>query len=273
MSFAEDSKGRRESLGRLGRIDPEAYARRRLGTMLDDSWVRGELEGRLEAGWEPIDAVNDVSHQVPWRMVELLLDATGPDGTILDWGCGKGSFVNFGRDYACVPNSVVAVDAEAPDEPFPWNVRFFQSDLRAFEWDGPSFDMALALHVFGLVPDSPGLAAKLRGLLRTGAKAMVAVPEGRWIHSLLKEIWKGERSDEVDWFTFDGFNALMEEAGFELEGWTCWPAYHSIHFGHVELPDGRSLGEILDRLAADFDRANGTQSFSCYGYALAYVAR
>ena len=92
------------------------------------------------------------------------------------------------------------------------------------------------------------------------------------MHSLIKYIWKGERYDEVQAYTFETFVALMQESDFRLENWACWPSYFSIHYGHVLLPDGRNLGELLDLLALHFDRANGTQSFSCYGYAFAFVA-
>lgn len=268
----QDSAGRLDVLRRLGSVEAETYAANRLGTLVRDEWVRREVEARLARGWDPFVAVDDVSHHTARHLFEGQLAAVGPTGRILDFGCGEGSFANFQRDYASVPNPIVAVDATEPRARFPANVRFVRSDLQAFEWSGPPFDLALSLHVFEQVPDTPRLAARLRGLLRPGAKAMLAIPDGRWAHDLLKFIAKGEGCDERNVYTLQSFDAILRAAGFELEQWTCWPSYFSIHFEHVKLSTGGSLGQLLDRLAADFDRANGTQSFSCYGYGLTYRA-
>jgi len=59
----------------------------------------------------------------------------------------------------------------------------------------------------------------------------------------------------VNVYTLKSFDAILTAAGFTLEHWTCWPSYLSIHFDHVKLTGGRSLGELLDRLGADIDRA------------------
>jgi SAM-dependent methyltransferase len=258
---------------RLQSVDVEAYASARLGSMGSDPWVHAELERRWAEGWEERAAVDDVSHRVPARMFDLALERAGPAGTILDFGAGSGSLANFARDYTDVPNPIVAVDRVGPRQPFPPNVRTFVSDLHAFEWDGAPFDLSLCLHVFEQVPDSPGLAAKLHSLLRRGGTALFAVSDGRWAHSLLKAIWKGDDYDDVHAYTLESFRAILEGAGFEIEEWACWPSYFSIHFGHVPLPGDRDLGTLLDELALWCDRVHGTTALSCYGYALLCIAR
>jgi len=273
MATPADRRRHHEAILRLVPPDPEAYAKARLGSLLErDPWVRAELDRRIQGGLAPLAAVDDVTNQLPRRVFELALQATGPSGRILDFGCGSGSFVNFGCGYDSVPNPIVAVDRSRPREAFPSNVRVVQSDLHAFRWEGEPFDMGLSMHVFEQVPDSPRLARRLRVLLRPGAVLLTAVPEARWVHSLLKLVWKGDDYDEVNAYTFESFVALMRDAGFEPEAWFCWPSFHSIHYGHVTCSDGRSLGELLDRLATSHDHANGTLGFSCYGYGFAWRA-
>jgi methyltransferase family protein len=268
----KDTARRLDILRRLGSVEPETYAANRLGTLVRDEWVRREVLTRITSGWDPFTAIDDVSHRTARHLFESLLEGVGPAGRILDFGCGEGSLQNFQLDYGSIANPVVAVDAVQPRAQFPSHVHFVRSDLHAFEWSGPPFDLGLSLHVFDLVPDTPRLAARFRGLLRSGARAMLAIPDGRWVHHLVKYITKGDGCDERNVYTLQSFDELMHAAGFELEQWTCWPSYFSIHFEHVKLSTGGSLGQLLDRLAADFDRANGTQSFSCYGYGLTYRA-
>jgi SAM-dependent methyltransferase len=272
MTRSERDERRLAELRPTTRADVEAYAAARLGTMLADPRIRAGIEQRLQSAWEPYAAVEMATHEAYHRMFEDLLARIGPMGTILDLGCGPGSFRNFGRTYADVPNPVVAVDRVRPESAFPAHVRFVHTDLLAFEWHGPTFDAALALHVFEQVPDTPRLAAKLRGLLHAGATALLAIPDGRAVHDLLKFHWWGEGCDEVNVYTRERFDALMQVAGFRRERWSAWPSYFSVHYGHIPLPNGDTLGALLDRLAADFDRLHGTTWFSCYGYALEYVA-
>ena len=257
----------------LNRTSPEVYAAQRLGSLADGSWARARVLERIERGDDPFDAIDDVSHAALAHLFDRALERTGPAGSILDWGSGNGSLANFHRDYTSLPNPVVAVDATPPTVPLPSHVTFRQSDLHDFHWDGPPFDMGLCLHVFEHVPEPEALARRFRSLLREGAMALFAVPDGRWAHDLLQHVWGGPDCDHVNSFTLASFDALLVEAGFERDQWTCWPAHFAIHYGEVELPDGRSLGEVLDGLARHFDRANGVPSFSCYGYALTYVAR
>ena len=263
---------RLETLRRLGTVDPQAYAAQRLGSLASEPDVRSEVERRIARGMDPFEAVDEASHHAPRYLFERALAEVGPAPRLLDLGCGEGSLSNFQLDYDDLPHPTVAVDARRPRRSFPEHVEFVHADLQAFEASGPPFDLALALHVFEQVPDSPRLAAKLRGLLRTGGRAMLAIPDGRWVHDILKFIAKGEACDEVNVYTLQSFDEILTQAGFRRELWTCWPSYLSIHFDHVKLSTGGSLGQLLDRLAREFDRANGTQCFSCYGYGMTYVA-
>jgi len=260
------------SLRALRPVDPLAYAAARLGTLLDDPVLRARIEGHLAAGWDALEAIDEARHHVPARLFELALAAAGPRARILDVGCGDGSLVNFGRDYAALENEVVAVDRRPPRIPFPPNVEFVQADLSEVRWEPAEFGLVLALHCIEQVADTRGLLARLRAALRPGGRALLAIPDARSAHSLLKRLVKGDDYDESAHFTLESFDALVVAAGFAREAWATWPAYHGIHHASTPGPRGASLGSFLDEFGLQFDRANGTLAMTCYGYGLLYRA-
>lgn len=272
VNRADDDRRRLAGFGRFDDASVEAHAQRVLGTMLLDDVVRGELDRRLDEGWDHHAAVKDVAHRAIARMLDVALERVGPGASILDFGCGEGSLANFGRDYSSLAHPVVAVDRVIPRTTFPANATFAHADLHEFEWTGDPFDLALSLHVFEQVPDPPRLAARLRGLLRAGGIALLAVPDAMSAHTLLKWIWHGDRFDEVNSFTFESFDRTITNAGFKRIAWMRWPASFEYHYGHVQLPGHPDLGELLARFTADFDRAHGNVAGSYYGYAFAYEA-
>lgn len=249
---------------------PEVYGRRRLGSMLDHPYVRAQVEERLAKNWDAYDTIDDVSHRLLVWIFEEALGEIGPQGRILDFGSGAGSLVNFHKDYGELENPVVAVDLVDPGCEWPSNVTFVQSDLHAFQaaehGAADGFDLALSLHVFEHTPDPAPLVAKMRSLLRPGGKALIAVPDGRGLHDLLQHQWGGQDCDHINSYTEDGFRALLEGGGFRVLQHTSWPAHFSIMYGGVTLPDGRTLGELLDATAKAFDHVHGGTSLSCYGW-------
>lgn len=245
---------------------PRVYGRRRLGSMVDHPYVRAQIEERLGQGWDPYDSIDDVSHRLLLWILDEALKEIGPEGRILDFGSGAGSLVNFQKAYSELENPVVAVDLVDPGCEWPDNVRFVQSDLHDFEPEGGLFDLALSLHVFEHTPDPGPLVAKMRSLLHPGGKALIAVPDGRGLHDLLQHQWGGRDCDHINSYTEDGFRALLEGGGFRVLEHTSWPAHFSIMYGGVTLPDGRSMGELLDATARAFDHVHGGTSLSCYGW-------
>jgi SAM-dependent methyltransferase len=262
-----------EVVRHLGSVDVESYAAARFGSLVEDPELRARFEALRAAGVDELEAVETLRHQLPARLFELALERLGQRARILDLGCGEGSLVNFGRDYASLPNPIVAVDQREPRVRFPAHVEFRRADLATFEWRGEPFELVLGLHMWEMVADTARLLAALRAALRPGGRALLAVSDARFAHSLLKRFTKRDEDyDERAHHTLESFDALLRAAGFERTAWATWPSYHSIHHGGTSGPDGRSLGAVLDELALHFDRANGTLGFSTYGYGLLYRA-
>ncbi len=142
-----------------------------------------------------------------------------PPGRLLDIGAGTGRLAAYalraGFDPVCVELSP-GMAARAAERLGAERVR--RGRLQDFEFEGGSFDVAVAISFLEHEPEPRRLLRRVHGLLRTGGALIAKVPNfDSWLRRLRGRRWSGYRWPEhVQYFTPATLGALVERNGFSV---------------------------------------------------------
>jgi len=168
---------------------------------------------RLERRYREFVALDHV------RFLQRCASRTGGGRSLLDIGCGSGTFLHLARKRGFDPhgldmsaNAVAAAKAE-------YGLPVRQGDIGGDAWKGSSFDFITMFHVLEHVPDPLAAVGFAGGLLAPGGSLIVQVPN---VASLQARVF-GARWYGLDVprhlinFTPRALALLFERAGFDAE--------------------------------------------------------
>jgi ubiquinone/menaquinone biosynthesis C-methylase UbiE len=191
--------------------------------------------------WDRVAGTTTLVERIPGAataMTRFMLTTTGigPGDTVLDLGCGTGSYLGPLRAAVGAEGRVVGVDASAGMmrratrrvEEQGWdNVELVFRDATTADLGTERFDAAFALYSLSAMADFPRVIRRVHTALRPGGKLFVAdvrlVPGGRT--APLVRLFRA------------AYRRLAKATGRDVA-----PAIREV-FDTVELPDGREFHE------------------------------
>jgi SAM-dependent methyltransferase len=141
-----------------------------------------------------------------------------PSRTLLDIGCGNGTFLHVARSRGFLPHGmdVSARAIEIANKQYGLPVR--QGGLGSKAWDGSRFDFVTMFHVLEHLPDPQSALLRARDLLEPDGTLIIQVPNISSIQAhLFGTRWYGlDLPRHVINFTPQALGLLLREAGFEF---------------------------------------------------------
>ncbi len=172
-----------------------------------------KLIGRLERAYREFVALDHV------RFLQRCAARAGSGKTLLDIGCGSGTFLHLARKRGFDPHgldmSASAVDAAKTEYGLP--VR--QGEIGGDAWKGFSFDFVTMFHVLEHVRDPLAALAYAGSLLAPGGSLIVQVPNAASLQArVFGSRWYGlDVPRHLVNFTPRAVALLLERAGFDGE--------------------------------------------------------
>ena len=201
---------------------------------------KDEIAGRTVAALDPSAA--EIFHKTLGG--KFILHKIAPykrEGTLLDFGCGKGFLVRVatlaGFDaYGVELNAALAQAARAyweTDRILSWNLDQLTARFAS------SFDVVNSSQVFEHLTDPLGTARALRGLLKTGGILALDVPNVRSLRYLLRGSATFDPTAHLYHFSARTLTRLLSRAGFEV----------------LEARTSGTMVGMMSKAVADADRA------------------
>jgi SAM-dependent methyltransferase len=198
----------------LMRLDPQPPAEELPKYYPATYWfaAEGSATGRLEESYRRLVLRDHV------RFVESALRSAGGQGPLLDLGCGGGLFLGMMRERGF---RVVGLDFSREAARVAWERQQVPAVCGSFD-RAPLRERSLAcitmFHVLEHAPDPRAVLGTAHGLLSTGGRLVVQVPNaGSWQCRLLGRSWNGV---DVPRHLYDfrdlDLEKLLSACGFEV---------------------------------------------------------
>lgn len=165
----------------------------------------------------------------------VTLSRLQPQATVLDLGCGRGSF-----HYAAYPFATLAMDVSLPDPDLRQTgsrIHYFRGDSSALPLPDHSVDMVISHHTMEHFPDYRTTLKEIGRVLKPGGFLWIAVPNGRGFDdALYRFVFSG--GGHVNRFTYEGLVADVKR----LTGLTLIQSCDLFSsFIYLKKPDPREL--------------------------------
>jgi ubiquinone/menaquinone biosynthesis C-methylase UbiE len=162
-----------------------------------------------------------------------LLEKLAPGSTVLDLGCGNGSFRY--ADFAAL--KIYALDQTEPaklDE-FPPNVEFRQSAAEVLPYSDETFDLVIGNFVFEHVADFPAALLEAERVLKVGGLLYMSVPNSRSFEDdLYRALFAG--GGHLQRHTFESImHQVYRHTDLKLISYADWPAGFTFWEEHEAL--------------------------------------
>lgn len=166
--------------------------------------------GKMERAYREFVALDHV------RFLERCATRNGTGRTLLDIGCGSGTFLHLARRHGFAPHGMdVSARAVAlAQEQYDLPVR--QGDIGSDVWQGRDFDFVTMFHVLEHLPDPRTALAYAGGLLKPGGSLILQVPNAASFQArLFGTRWYGlDVPRHLINFTPQSLVLLLKQAGF-----------------------------------------------------------
>ncbi|HID62293.1 MAG TPA: class I SAM-dependent methyltransferase [Anaerolineae bacterium] len=165
---------------------------------------------------------DDIPRERTALFMDELLVSLEPGGTVLDLGCGNGSFC-----YADFPAlKIYALDQTRPaklDE-FPPNVKFRQGTAEALPYPDETFDLVIGNFVFEHFADFPAALLETERVLKVGGLLYMSVPNYRSFEdNLYRTLFAG--GGHLQRHTFESIvHQVYRCTSLKLISYADWPA-------------------------------------------------
>jgi 2-polyprenyl-3-methyl-5-hydroxy-6-metoxy-1,4-benzoquinol methylase len=150
------------------------------------------------------------------RFLERCAAGAGSGRSLLDIGCGSGTFLHLARRRGFLPHGmdVSARAVEAAQEQYRLPVR--QGDIGSDVWKGSTFDFITMFHVLEHVPDPAQAIAGAGALLKPGGTLILQVPNASSFQArLFGARWYGlDVPRHLINFTPRALTLLLRRSGF-----------------------------------------------------------
>jgi SAM-dependent methyltransferase len=146
----------------------------------------------------------------------MFIDDMAP-ATLLDVGCGEGSFLAAMAKRGWKVTGVDFDEAAAKAARNAHGLEVHTGTIDTIVAAGMTFDVVTASHVIEHVPDPLEFLVQCRRLLRPGGRVVLRTPNARsWGHRRYGRAWRGlEPPRHLHIFTSAALNACARKAGFE----------------------------------------------------------
>jgi SAM-dependent methyltransferase len=190
----------------LGSYYPDGYwwsPRRRSGA--------AGLLSRLERAYREMVARDHV------RFLRRCATATAGRPTLLDIGCGSGTFLHLARQRGFEVYGMDVSEHAVLEARRQYDLAVKQGEIGSLGWDGGRFDYISMFHVLEHLPDPRQALAYAGGLLKPGGSLIIQVPNAASIQAgIFGSCWYGfDVPRHVINFTPGSLRLLLEQAGFK----------------------------------------------------------
>jgi SAM-dependent methyltransferase len=187
-----------------------------------NGYLRGQLGYRKGVGPPWYRSLGPLAYLIPGGPEELAaramyFSAPGPDGRLLDIGCGEGQmlrrFERLGWDAEGVDTDPVAVATGRAG-----GLSISQGDVESQHYAANSFDAVSMNHVIEHVFDPVGVLSEISRILKVGGRLVIVTPNVRsWGHARFGEDWRGlEPPRHLHLFTIAALRDLVVRAGLRV---------------------------------------------------------
>jgi 2-polyprenyl-3-methyl-5-hydroxy-6-metoxy-1,4-benzoquinol methylase len=137
-------------------------------------------------------------------------------GTLLDFGCGNGSFMELMKGfgwtvYGIEPDSARSVDSSRSKHIYQ-SIQDLKSNVNI------KFDVIILSHVIEHLPDPYGLIKDLKNLCTSKGRVIIATPNAKSLCALIfGRYWRGlEPPRHFNIFTRESLIELLENSGYQI---------------------------------------------------------
>lgn len=196
---------------------------------------------------------------LPLFMRELLA-ALQPGDSVLDLGCGRGSFV-----YGDYPNlRISALDVTPPEVAFPGHAEFRLGSAEALPYQEAAFRLVIANYVFEHFADFTKALEEAERVLCEGGWLYMSVPNARSFEDYLyRAIFAGGghlHQPTLEWV----IRQTYQHTGLKLIRYTDWPAA-MVFFGQQE-----EMRAFTSAVLYTVQRVTGENLRACSNYVLLF---
>ena len=166
--------------------------------------------GRMERAYREFVALDHV------RFLERCAAEGSTGRTLLDIGCGSGTFLHLARRRGFVPHGMDVSARAAALAQAQYDLPVRQGDIGSDVWKGRGFDFVTMFHALEHLPDPGKALAYAGGLLKPGGSLILQVPNAASFQArLFGPRWYGlDVPRHLINFTPQSLLLLLEQAGF-----------------------------------------------------------
>jgi SAM-dependent methyltransferase len=154
---------------------------------------------------------------VAWDHVWFLEQcATGVGRSLLDIGCGSGTFLHLAQRRGFLPHGMDVSDRAVAAAQEQYHLPVRQGDIGSDAWRGCKFDIISMFHVLEHLPDPGQAVAYAGGLLKPGGILILQVPNAASVQArIFGARWYGfDVPRHLINFTPQALEKLLGDAGF-----------------------------------------------------------